>query len=749
MPLDGLQLGRYRLLRLIGSGNMGEVYLAEDPRIDQQVAIKVIRTEASPYPDTGAAKDATRLFLREARAIAKLDHPNILSLSDFGEENIHGMVFTYMVMPFRKEGSLATWLRQRNTSELLSPQEIAQLIQQAANALQHAHDYQIIHQDVKPSNFLIRSRRENPTYPDLLLTDFGIAKSNTATASVSYTIRGTPAYMAPEQWDGYPVPATDQYALAIMAYQLLTGRPPFQGTLEQVMRQHFSAQPAPPSTLNPQLSSTIDAVILHALAKKPEDRFVSISTFAHTFQQALQNGGDIRATLAISRAEALNGTTRTLTLPGGRQVSVSVPPGAYDGQIIRLDSYGETPNYGGSTGALILTIITKGTEEIAFAPEMGSSEKTTRSSNPNLVNPVTPAPGSNPMISGSNPNFVTPTAPATMPDFMNPMISGSNLTHTIAAGSNPNLMNPLVLPPPPPSMPEGRILASYAGNVTTTSSNRREVFSGRVILLIALLLLVVAGSLGLLFYTTNQAATNNANATAAAIAQNNANATATTQASIRATTTTVANATGTAQARVNATATFIAANPNPYPPNTGTLVLSDSLSTSSNWNTSAYDSSTFCQFTGGAYQASEGHAGYHYDCTAQNTDFSNFTFEVQMMITKGDCGAMIFRADAANSKYYFFRICQDGYFALYRYDDSSHAAKTLVSGSSSAINKRLNSSNVLAVVADGSSINLYVNHQKLGSASDNTYIHGQIGLVAEAPNAPTIVVYSNAKVWQL
>lgn len=287
MPLEGLQLGRYQLSRLLGSGGMGEVYLATDTRINRQVAIKVIRDEATAYPDAKATQESARLFQREMKAVSVLDHPNILPLYDFGEESANRTTLTYMVMPFRQEGSLADWLQQRGSSDVLSPQDVTYFINQAADALQHAHDHHLIHQDIKPSNFLIRSRAGNPNRPDLLLADFGIAKFTTATATASQSIRGTPAYMAPEQWDGQPVPATDQYALAVMAYQLLTGRPPFIGGPGQVMRQHFTAQPQAPSGLNPRIPSTLDAVILKALAKQPEDRFPSIAEFSTAFQQAL------------------------------------------------------------------------------------------------------------------------------------------------------------------------------------------------------------------------------------------------------------------------------------------------------------------------------------------------------------------------------------------------------------------------------------------------------------------------------
>jgi len=288
VTLEGTRIGRYRFIHLLGGGGMGEVYLAEDPRIQQQVAIKVIRTEVSPYPDDQAIKEVSRLFEREAIAVAKLDHPHILPMFDFGEAVVNGTRLTYLVMPYRPEGSLVEWLRRRGTASLLAPEEVESIVAQTSEALQHAHDRQIIHQDVKPSNLLIRERREDPDHPDILLTDFWIAKSTTATSSMSQVIRGTPTYMAPEQWEGHPVFATDQYALAVMAYELLTGRPPFQGGSVQMMYQHLNVPSRPLSAFNDSLSTEVDTVVLHALAKNPGNRFASVSAFANAFRQAVQ-----------------------------------------------------------------------------------------------------------------------------------------------------------------------------------------------------------------------------------------------------------------------------------------------------------------------------------------------------------------------------------------------------------------------------------------------------------------------------
>lgn len=395
MALEELQNGRYRYIRLLGSGGMGEVYLMNDTRVNRQVAIKVIRSEGASYPGTDAAKDAARLFEREAKAIAALEHPNILPLYDFGEETHDDIMMSYMVMPFCSEGSLATWLRQSGTTITLSSQDIAHLVEQAADALQYAHEHQVIHLDVKPPNFLLRSNRKYPNRPTLLLADFGIARSSATVSNSSRTIRGTPTSMAPEQWSSVPVAASDQYALAVMVYELLTGRPPFVGGMEQLMYQHFNVQPPAPSTYNAQLPRELDAVLLRALAKKPEDRFPSIIDFANAFEQIVHlmppelvigtkpsssNGltNDLRTTLAISSAEAHFGTSRMITLPGGSQhVRVTIPPGAYDGQVIHLP--GQSLGNGNSTipvNELVLTIAIANPEVVLSSPNTLSSAHT-------------------------------------------------------------------------------------------------------------------------------------------------------------------------------------------------------------------------------------------------------------------------------------------------------------------------------------------------------------------------------------
>src|SRR6266700_3768255 len=235
--------------------------------------------------DPDKLQEALRLSQREAKAIARLNHPHILPLHEYGEAQIQGTKVPYMVMPFCPDVSLETWLRQRNTATPLSLSETLFLLKQAADALQATHDHQIIHRDVKPSNFLIRSQSAF-ALPDLLLADFGTAAIMDATTSIGQGMRGTPTYMAPEQWADNETYATDQYALAIMAYQLLTGQLPFQGNQLQLMYQHLNVQPEPPSSLVPSLPPEVDAVILKALAKSPKQRYAPIQDFVSALEQA-------------------------------------------------------------------------------------------------------------------------------------------------------------------------------------------------------------------------------------------------------------------------------------------------------------------------------------------------------------------------------------------------------------------------------------------------------------------------------
>lgn len=697
MRLEGHRFGQYRFLRLLRAGGMGEVYLADDERLHRRVAIKVIWTDISHYPDPNEAKEAARLFLREAQAIAQLDHMHILPVYDSGEESIDGLSFMYMVMPFRPEGSLADWLYKRGNSQAISLWDIERIVRQAASALQHAHNHQIIHQDVKPSNFLMRGDAEYPNQLNLQLSDFGIAKFMTTT-SESQVIRGTPAYMAPELWNGHPVAATDQYALAVMVYELLTGRSPFVGhNNQQLWYQHSYSNPIPPGTFNSKISHDLDAILLCALAKNPQQRFPSISEFAQAFRKALLNSLNVYETLTISPYEAQGGTRRLAQSPRGEQLSINIPAGTRDGQVLRFERQGKTAGPGGPVGSLIITIDIDGVEEPTALANFAAVERALpgRSAAGDTVSAehtVRPPRGKHALI--------------------------LSLAFLLIIGGVLGVFSILR-----PSLPDNMgITATSPSHAATVRSHNTDVARSTMT------------SIG----QANASSTANAHATATQVA----NVTAT--ANANATATRIANVTATAN--TNATATQIV-NLSYANAIAGTTAVDDSLQANStnNWDTTYASGYGGCTFTQGAYHSIV-QKNTRSPCFAQATNFSNFAYECQMTIVAGDQGGIAFRANKDNGAFYYFHINISGVYGLDIYSNNS-LSKSLASGFNPAIKTALNQVNVLTVVAIGNTLTLYVNKVKVASATDPTYTSGQIGVVAEDTGNPSDMVFSNARVW--
>lgn len=279
----GMQtLGRYQLLRRIGKGGMGDVWLANDPRLNRQVAIKTLPPQAQED------REFSMRFEREAQAAAALNHPHILPVHDYGEQTLpDGRVVTYIVMPHVSGGSLADKINEyKSNNKMMPAEEAISYLKQAAEAIDYAHSQGIVHRDIKPGNMLLR--------PDgwLLLADFGIARilsgvENLTQAGVGF---GTPEYMAPEQAQGKAEAASDNYSLAVLAYQLFTGKVPFQGdTSYATTIQHMTLPPPPPQQVNPHISIVLSNALLQGLAKQPSERPATAQLLTGELQRALNS----------------------------------------------------------------------------------------------------------------------------------------------------------------------------------------------------------------------------------------------------------------------------------------------------------------------------------------------------------------------------------------------------------------------------------------------------------------------------
>jgi formylglycine-generating enzyme required for sulfatase activity/predicted Ser/Thr protein kinase len=259
------QFGRYRIVRVLGRGGMGTVYLAQDTLLGRPVALKV------PTFTDDDGPEALERFQREARSAAQLRHPNICPVYDVGTiDGIH-----YLSMAYIDGMPLSKVLRDGPRPD---PAWSAAVIRKVALALHAAHQCGVIHRDVKPGNVLL-TRDGEP-----VLTDFGLAfRLEDARLTRSGQLVGTPAYMAPEQAEGprQPIsPASDVYSLGAVLYEMLTGRPPFEGPHMVVLGKVLTQEPPPPSELAPDLDPRLDAVCRKALAKSAEKRYASMADFA-------------------------------------------------------------------------------------------------------------------------------------------------------------------------------------------------------------------------------------------------------------------------------------------------------------------------------------------------------------------------------------------------------------------------------------------------------------------------------------
>ncbi len=264
----GQQVGDYRLLRWLGGGGFGNVYLAEQVRDNFRVAIKLLHIRLSH-------REELKAFINEARTI-RLKHVHIVPLLDFG---ISQEEVPFLVMEYIAQGTLRDWYPQGSRLPLT---QVVNYAQQVATALQYAHEQHLVHRDVKPENMLLR------VDGTVLLSDFGVVVAHSSPSlSLHQEIGGTTAYMAPEQIRGKAKAASDQYSLGVVVYEWITGRRPFEGTAAEVAVQHALK---PPPSLVAQvsgLSRAVEEVVLKALAKDPRDRFVTVRDFAAALEQTV------------------------------------------------------------------------------------------------------------------------------------------------------------------------------------------------------------------------------------------------------------------------------------------------------------------------------------------------------------------------------------------------------------------------------------------------------------------------------
>ena len=272
-------LGRYNIERTIGKGAMGVVYEGVDPRLGRRVAIKTI---LKSHLDEETAKDYSMRFVREAQAVARLNHPNIVQVYDFGEEGD----IAYLVMEFIKGKELKTFF---DANERFDLKEAVRIMCELCDALDFAHNAGIIHRDIKPANVMLDAQARTK------LTDFGVARvtdsdKTSVERTQAGTMVGTPAYMSPEQITGSQIDKrTDVFSAGIILYQFLTGEKPFTGSgAWTIAKKIIQEEPPLPSSLNNAVTQLLDTVVNRALAKNPDQRFQSARDLSVALKRALE-----------------------------------------------------------------------------------------------------------------------------------------------------------------------------------------------------------------------------------------------------------------------------------------------------------------------------------------------------------------------------------------------------------------------------------------------------------------------------
>jgi serine/threonine-protein kinase len=292
-PLESL--GRYRIQGVLGKGAMGLVYDGVDPKLDRRVAIKTILTSTL---DEATAKHYAMRFMREVRAVARLNHPSIVQVYDYGTQGD----LAYIVMEYIGGKELKDAFDARQP---LAFGMVMRMMGELLDALHFAHEAGVIHRDVKPANVMLDAAGR------VKLTDFGVARITDPDADLGEATRagamiGTPAYMSPEQIQGQPIDRrTDIFSAGVLFYQLLTGKKPFEGTGWALARKIIQDDPVPASTLVP-IPADIDRVVGRALAKSLDYRYPSALAFAEALKRVAEGKSpeDPEATVPVPSAKS-------------------------------------------------------------------------------------------------------------------------------------------------------------------------------------------------------------------------------------------------------------------------------------------------------------------------------------------------------------------------------------------------------------------------------------------------------------
>lgn len=827
----GQLLGNYKLVRLLGQGGFSDVYLGEHVHLGTYAAIKILRTQL--------ADDSIENFRMEARTLAHLKHPNIVQVLEFGVEGLT----PYLVMEYAPNDTL----RQRHPRNIPVPLTIVvPYVKQVAAALQYAHNQKLIHRDIKPENMLVGEQDH------ILLSDFGIAVV-TASARAANPMRsagasswdsaGTVSYMAPEQLQGKTVPASDQYGLAIVVYEWLSGTLPFKGPYMEVVSQQIAATPPSLREKVPSLPPDVEQVLLIALNKEPQQRFGRIEAFANALEAAAQTGSvapivsthppSSSVPLLSKNASEVSTMEAALTSPLGRfalgtarvtvgrapdnmlvlndtrvsshhaeirpegqfydlidlgstngtfvneqQIPAQVPRRLQAGDLVRFGDtkytfdagnsfQGRYPTSDGSTvratpppqGA----VPPVGVPFIAPNPASGNTSYGMGSANYDgqayQETIISQSSSSSPYAPPQQQPSFTPQPPQQQPlvlggqssSYNNPSygVSGTIPSYTPQQPNSP----PMYASPQQPNSPPIYTPPQQAPFQQTTPQppvfmppasqpepKKRSLWL--TILLVVVALVVILSAVGGFLLHNNQVAQDNTNATATsqsqALALAHAHATATALA--------IANANASATASANLTATAVVTSH--FPPFTS-LAFHDSMTT----DDGQWPSSSTCQFTSTGYQISIAQAGNFEWCPPTTaTKYTDFAFQVTMTIKSGDCGGLLFRV-VDNNNFYIVLICADGTYDVgdFQNNKPSWSSDLTKRPTGTTIHQGLGQQNVVAIVAQGSTFNLYVNDlsKVTDSLTDNanTFTQGSIGLLASDFANPTSVQYTDALVW--